>query len=97
MSGYDYDYDAGMDQLAEWRDEQFMDEYYEKEFHEYQTRIYGCGILNKAEDNHAYSEGLHRSPEEYGQVAFTPPHSDRRSPNTTNLVGEPKEASPPTL
>jgi len=30
----------------------------------YKTR-YGCGIRSKAEDNHAYSEGLRRSPEEY--------------------------------
>ena len=28
----------------------------------------GCGILSKAEDNHAYSEGLRRSPEEYEKL-----------------------------
>jgi len=27
----------------------------------------GCGIRSKAEDNHAYSEGLRRSPEEYDE------------------------------
>ena len=27
---------------------------------------YGCGIRNRVEDNHAYSEGRRRSPEEYG-------------------------------
>jgi len=28
-----------------------------------------CGISNKAEDNHAYSEGVRRNPEEYGDVS----------------------------
>jgi len=35
----------------------------------YKTR-YGCGIRSKAEDNHAYSEGLRRSPEEYGEESI---------------------------
>ena len=27
--------------------------------------MYGCGIRSEVENNHAYSEGRHRSPEEY--------------------------------
>jgi len=30
-------------------------------------KLYGCGIRSVVEDNHAYSEGLRRSPEEYEQ------------------------------
>ena len=29
---------------------------------------YGCGIRSVVEDNHAYSEGLRRSPEEYDEI-----------------------------
>jgi len=32
----------------------------------------GCGIRSRAEDNHAYSEGRRRSPEEYGHMASVP-------------------------
>ena len=31
--------------------------------------VNGCGIRSRAEDNHAYSEGRRRSPEEYGEEA----------------------------
>uniref|UniRef100_A0A6C0HTT4 Uncharacterized protein n=1 Tax=viral metagenome TaxID=1070528 RepID=A0A6C0HTT4_9ZZZZ len=39
-----------------------MDEPTDKEM---MVTIYGCGIRSVVEDNHAYSEGLRRSPEEY--------------------------------
>jgi len=32
---------------------------------------YGCGIRSRAEDNHAYSEGRRRSPEEYENIQET--------------------------
>jgi hypothetical protein len=39
-----------------------MDEPTDKEM---MVTIYGCGTRSVVEDNHAYSEGLRRSPEEY--------------------------------
>ena len=35
----DYDYDAAMDQLAEWEEEKAMEAYYEKDYLEYLARL----------------------------------------------------------
>ena len=35
---------------------------------EIMKNINGCGIRSRVEDNHAYSEGRRRSPEEYGGI-----------------------------
>jgi len=41
-----------------------------EEYQEIKCMVDGCGIRSKAEDNHAYSEGLRRSPEEYGEESI---------------------------
>jgi len=49
----DYDYDAALDQLAEWEEERMMDEYYEQQW---QTNMYSSPITawetNEEDENY---------------------------------------------
>jgi len=59
---------------------------------------YGCGIRSIVEDNHAYSEGLRRSPEEYGQdKKYLIAHSDTYPEPNYNYSGQFKQKSYPDI
>ena len=45
----------------------------------------GCGIRSLVEDNHAYSEGLRRSPEEYENISSLPTLSEQQKMLYTKL------------
>jgi len=54
----DYDYDAAMDQVAEWEEERMMDEYYEQQWAVWQTNTYSSPITawETNEEDENYSE-----------------------------------------
>ena len=47
---------------------------------------FGCGIRSVVEDDHTYSEGRHRSPEEYEPIQDTPIHRIQRSYDNLHLL-----------